>query len=123
MSAPMDWEIYGQHKDSSPLTSKEIEAFVALDEDDLLDADWTGADGRYLTSFFTESIGAYSRITGAVADFAPRFPDVILQVIFKDDLSFFPDMVEARNGACRFAHSRPCYVYDDAAEEEEVELI
>ena len=122
MSAPMNWEIYGQHKDGFPLTSKEIEAFVALDEDDLLDADWTGADGRYLTSFSTESIGAYSRITGAVADFAPRFPGVVLQVFFKNDLSFYPDMVEARNGECRFAHSRPCYVYDDS-EEEEVELI
>lgn len=118
MSYPMDWQVYGAHKDGSELTSKEIEAFVALDEDDLLldDLDWKPV-GSFLASFSTESCGAYTRITDAVEKYAKLFPDVILQVVFRDDLEFYPDMVEARDGAYHEAHAAKRFRYDDTDEE------
>lgn len=98
MSNPMSWEFHGRNKDWSPLTSKQIEALVALDEDDLLvESPWENED-TYLNSFDTESFGALTRIRSALEKWARLYPDAELFVMYRYECAWNPDGFLVKNG-------------------------
>lgn len=116
MSCVVDWEFSGRHQSGEFLTSKEIEALVALNEQDLEDAHWEGGD-EYLTSFCTESYGAVERIRKTLDDFAGRFPDVRLFVTYRYETAVCPDGFITEGGKVREITGNVVYTYDDTLEE------
>ena len=100
MSTYIRWEFYGHNGDAKaePLTSKQIECLVALDEYDLEGMNW-GQD--YLFGWGeTESNLAYDRIEEALTKFAELHPDVTIKVLAYYETEPAPYGFLLENGEC-----------------------
>lgn len=118
MSCYMEWEIKGRHKDGSWLTGEEVRELISLDEWDLDNEDvQLEADTEWIGDFSTESLNTYSVMQDALAEFAARHPDIILEVYYRYDTSWVPDGFVLRDGKVREVTGHATYTYDDSGEE------
>lgn len=121
MSAYRNWTFRGCHEDGSPLTSKEIEALVALDEFDLQGLEWEQGDDLFGWGD-TESIGSYDRIEDAISAFKMMHPEIRLAVIAQYESEPCPDAFFSQCGetAVHTLSSRLVFFDDETGEEVDI---
>jgi hypothetical protein len=116
MSQPIEWEIFGKHQDGTPLSSREIEALVALDEGDFEGADF-GTEDELFCEMFTESAGAHMRMEAALTEYARMFPDICLTVLYRYDTAWNPDGYITKDGRLLEITGHVTYTLDETGEE------
>lgn len=121
MSTDRSWTFRGCHEDGSPLTSKEIEALVALDEFDLEYLEWEQGDDLFGWGD-TESIGSYDRIGDAISAFKMMHPEIRLAVIAQYESEPCLDAFFSRCGetAVHTLSSRLVFFDNDTGEEVDI---
>ena len=119
MSAYVDWNFYGKNtKTGNLLTSKQIEAFVALDEFDLLNDNFSWDTDYYeFGEGYTESSFAVDHIRETVEKFSKLYPEIRIVALYKYDIAWNPDGFIAENGEVREITGHVKYTYDDNGEE------
>ncbi len=110
------WEFSGKNNDGSPLTSKQIECLVALNESDLEEFTWEQG-GKAFGWGETTSIGAYERIYTTLTEFASLYPEVSMFVSVQVECEPAPFAVFVRGGKVREATGKITYYFDDDGEE------
>lgn len=116
MSTYIRWEFYGHNGEKAePLTSRQIESLVALDEYDLEIMNW---EEEYLFGYgVTESNCAYDRIEEALGEFAKMYPDVCMKVLACYETEVSPCGFLLENGECIPFTGKVTYYRDDNGEE------
>ena len=116
MSTYIRWEFYGHNGEKTEhLTSKQIEALVALDEYDLEQMTW---EEDYLFGWGdTTSSSAYNQIEEALGKFAALYPDASVKVLafFETEPAPYGFLIE--NGTCVPFTGKLKYYRDDNGEE------
>jgi len=119
MSANVEWIFSGVNKNTGKcLTSKQIEALVALDEFDLATDDFTwDADYKEFGEGHTESSFAVERIQEAAQEFSKLYPEIRLVILYKYDTAWNPDGFVTEGGEIREFTGCVRYTFDDNGEE------
>ena len=119
MSAYVDWNFYGKNtKTGKLLTSKQIEAFVAFDEFDLLtDNFYWDTDYYEFGEGHTEATFAVDHIRETVEKFSKLYPEIRIVALYKYDAAWNPDGFIAENGEVREITGHVKYTYDDNGED------
>ena len=115
MSAYRNWEFWGHNNDGTLLTSKQVEALIALDEFDLEDLTWE--EGEMFGWGDTESIFSYDRVEEALEKFAALYPEVTVKVIVQYETEPCPDGFMVKGGNVRPFSGHVVYTYDDDGQE------
>ena len=110
MSIHRSWEFYGQNKDGTFLTGRQIEDLIALDEFDFKVIEWEDDVDEFGWGD-TESTGAYERVFEALIQYAEMYPDVTLTVYVSVDR--YQDGFRMENGKVREFTGQMTYFYDD----------
>lgn len=116
MSMNVSWEFYGHNGEkTSPLTSKQIESLVGLDEYDLDGMEW---EEEYLFGWGeTSSCYAYDRIEEALTIFAALYPDVSVKAVAFYEADPIPGGFLVEHGKCTTFTGKITYYRDDNGEE------
>jgi len=116
MSTYIRWEFYGHNGDNTePLTSKQIECLVALDEYDLEGMNW---EQDYLFGWGeTTSDSAYDHIEEALTEFAKLWPDISVKVLAYYETEPAPYGFLLECGECIPFTGQIKYYRDDNGEE------
>ena len=110
------WEFYGHNGDKTePLTSKQIECLVALDEYDLENMTW---EEDYLFGWGeTESSFTYDRIEEALKEWAKMWPNISAKVLAYYETEAAPYGFLLERGNCIPFTGQIKYYRDDNGEE------
>ena len=116
MSTYIRWEFYGHNGEKAePLTSKQIESLVALDEYDLEVMNW---EEEYLFGWGeTESSFAYDRIEEALTEWAKIWPNISAKVLAYYETEPAPDGFLLERGNCIPFTGQIKYYRDDNGQE------
>ena len=118
MAGTYEWTFNGKNADDSFLTSKQIEALIALDEFDLDTGEINFENGCYdFGTGVTQSYGAVTRIREALEKFSKLYPAARLTVIYKYETDWCPDGFIVEGGEVVDITGHIVYSRDDNGKE------